>query len=85
MTFYILKKNIIFFRIFYEKNCLNKIMTIFMRIIPNTRKFLNFFEENIDDSTCRKTLKNTLFRAQNVLTKLIKHKFYELLQSLSIF
>ncbi len=66
MTFYILKRNIIFFRIFYKKNYLNKIMTIFMRIILNTRKFLNFFEENIDDSTCRKTLKNTSSRAQNV-------------------
>jgi hypothetical protein len=39
MTFYILKKDIISFQIFYEKNCLNKIMTIFMRIISNTRKF----------------------------------------------
>jgi hypothetical protein len=38
----------------------------FMRIISSTRKFLSFFEENIDDSTCRKTLKNTSFRAQNV-------------------
>ncbi len=66
MTYYILKKNIIFSRIFYEKNCLNKIMTIFMQIILNTKKFLNFFEKNIDDSTCRKMLKNTLFRAQNV-------------------
>ncbi len=66
MTYYILKKDIIFFRIFYEENCSNKIMTIFMRIISNTKKFLNFFEENIDDSTCRKTLKNTPFRAQNV-------------------
>jgi hypothetical protein len=63
MTYYILKKNIIFFRVFYEKNCLNKIMTIFMRIILNTKKFLSFFEENTDDLTYRKTLKNTSFRA----------------------
>jgi hypothetical protein len=41
-------------------------MTIFIRIISNTRKFLNFFEKNIDDSTCRKMLKNTSFCAQNV-------------------
>jgi hypothetical protein len=66
MTFYILKKDIIFFRISYEENCSYKIMTIFMRIISNTKKLLNFFEKNIDDSTCRKTLKNTSFRAQNV-------------------
>ncbi len=66
MTFYILKKNIIFFRIFYKKNYLNKIITLFMRIILNTRKFLSFFEKHINDLTCRKTLKNTLFRAQNV-------------------
>jgi hypothetical protein len=45
MTFYILKKDIIFFRIFYKKNYLNKIMTIFMRIISNTKIFLNFFEK----------------------------------------
>jgi hypothetical protein len=61
-----LKKDIIFFRIFYEKNCSNKIITIFMRIISNTRKFLNFFEENINNLTCRETLKNTSSRAQNV-------------------
>jgi hypothetical protein len=29
-------------------------------------KFLNYFEENIDDRTCRETLKNTLSRARNV-------------------
>jgi hypothetical protein len=66
MTFYILKKNITFSRIFYEKNYSNKITMIFMRNISNTKKLLNYFEENIDDRTCRKTLKNTLFRARNV-------------------
>jgi hypothetical protein len=39
---------------------------IFMRNISNTKKFLNYFEENIDDRTCRKTLKNTLFYEENV-------------------
>ncbi len=66
MTFYISKKNITFSRIFYEENCLNKITMIFMQNILNTKKFLNYFEENIDDRTCLKTLKNTLSRAQNV-------------------
>jgi hypothetical protein len=66
MTYYILKKDIIFFRIFYEENCLNKIMTIFMRIISNMKNFLSFFKKNIDDLTCQKKLKNTLSRAQNV-------------------
>jgi hypothetical protein len=66
MTFYILKRNIISSRIFYEKNCSNKIMTIFMQIIFNTRKFLNFFEKVINDLICRRTLKITSFRAQNI-------------------
>ncbi len=66
MTYYILKKNIEFSQIFDEKNCSNKIMMIFMRDILNTKKFLSYFEKNIDDRTCRKTLKNTLSRAQNV-------------------
>jgi hypothetical protein len=80
-----LKKNIIFFRILYEKNCSNKIMTIFMRIISNTKKFLSFFEENIDDSTCWKTFKKYVISCTKCfLTKSIKYKFYELLQSLSI-
>jgi hypothetical protein len=66
MTFYISKKNIIFSRIFYEKNCSNKITMILMRNISNMKKFLSYFEKNIDDRTCRKTLKNTLSRARNV-------------------
>jgi hypothetical protein len=66
MTFYTSKKNIIFSRVFYEKNCLNKITMIFMRNILNMKKFLSYFEKNIDDRTCRKTLKNTLSRARNV-------------------
>jgi hypothetical protein len=70
MTFYILKKNIIFSQIFYEENCLNKIMTILIKIISNTKKFLSYFEENINDSTYRKTLQNTSFRAQNVFDKI---------------
>jgi hypothetical protein len=49
MTFYISTKNITFSRIFYEENCSNKITMIFMRNILNTRKSLNYFEENIDD------------------------------------
>jgi hypothetical protein len=66
MSFYISKKNIIFSRIFYEENCSNKITMIFMRNILNMKKSLSYFEENIDDRTCRRTLKNTLSRAQNV-------------------
>jgi hypothetical protein len=66
MTFYISKKNIIFSRIFYEENDLNKITMIFMRDISNMKKSLNYFEENIDDRTYRKKLKNTLSRAHNV-------------------
>jgi hypothetical protein len=66
MTFYILKTKIIFSRIFYEENCLNKIMTIFMQIIFNTKKFLSYFEKNFNNSTYRKILKNTSSRAQNV-------------------
>jgi hypothetical protein len=66
MTFYTSTKNDTFSRVFYEKNCLNKITMILMRNILNMKKFLNYFEENIDDRTCRKTLKNTLFHARNV-------------------
>jgi hypothetical protein len=66
MTFYISNKNIIFSRIFYEENCSNKITMILMRNISSMRKFLNYFEENIDDRTCRRTLENTLSRARNV-------------------
>jgi hypothetical protein len=53
MIYYILKKNIIFFRIFYEKNYSNKIMTIFTQIISNVKKLLSFFKKNINDSTPR--------------------------------
>jgi hypothetical protein len=66
MTFYTSKRNIIFSRVFYKENCSNKITMIFMRNISNMKIFLNYFEENIDDRTCRKTLKNTLFHARNV-------------------
>jgi hypothetical protein len=66
MTFYILTKNTTFSSIFYEKNCSNKITMILIRNILTTRKFLSYFEENIDDRTCRRTLKNTLSRARNV-------------------
>jgi hypothetical protein len=66
VTFYTSKKNITFSRVFYEENCSNKITMSFMRNILNTRKFLSYFEENIDDRTCRKKLKNTLSRARNV-------------------
>ncbi len=66
MTFYISKKNIIFSRMFYEENCSNKITMIFMQKHFEYKNFLSYFEENIDDRTCQKTLKNTLSRAQNV-------------------
>jgi hypothetical protein len=66
MTFYISKKNIIFSRIFYEKNCSNRITMILMRNILNMKKSLSYFEENIDDRICRETLKNTLSRTRNV-------------------
>ncbi len=67
MTYCTLKKCIIFSRIFYEENCSNKIMMIYMRDISSTKKFLSFFEKNTDDLTCQKTFVNTSFRAQNVL------------------
>jgi hypothetical protein len=66
MIFYISKKNIIFSRIFYEENCSNKITTTLMQNISNMKKFLSYFEENTDDRTCRRTLKNTLSRARNI-------------------
>ncbi len=86
MTFYISKKNITFSRIFDEKNCLNKITMIFMRDILNTKKFLNYFEENNWWSNMSKDVKKYVVSCTKCsLTKSIKHKFYELLQSLSIF
>jgi hypothetical protein len=66
MTFYISKKNIVFSRVFYEESCSNKITMIFMRNISNMKKLLRYFKKNIDDRICRRTLKNTLFRARNV-------------------
>jgi hypothetical protein len=51
------EENITSSRVFYEENCLNQITMIFMRNILNMKKFLNYFKENIDNRTCRKTLK----------------------------
>ncbi len=67
MTYYILKKDIIFSQNSYEENCSNRIMMTLMQVTSSMRKFLSFFEENIDDQTCRETFENTSSRAQNVL------------------
>jgi hypothetical protein len=41
-----------------------------MRIILNTKKILNFFEENINNLTYQKMLKNMLFRSLKFFQKL---------------
>ncbi len=86
MTYYILKKDIIFSRIFYEENCSNKIMMIHMRVFFEYEKILELLWRKYWWFNMSKNVKEYVISCTKCfLTKSIRHKFYELLQSLSIY
>jgi hypothetical protein len=86
MTFYILKKDIIFFRVFLRKELFKQNHDHFHASHFEYEKILELLRRKYWWFNMSKNVKKYVISCiKCFLTKSIKHKFYELLQSLSIF